>query len=300
MFVVRYKLSCTSKTYPPFPDRGPSRTCLAILCKRAVVLWPECLPISGAMKKLAPCFTSHQMRTERIARILVFSSMKAKTRALPYGIFFGSREIHRELPGFSVSLHAPSLRAEEVPLHTHHSASFVLVLQGSYLSSADGAEPVSPMLIFNPAGTTHRDSFRLAHGRFLAVSISDSNLRMPADGIALPSAARAFVTGKAVKTASCLARQTLQLAPDSTSLLEGLCWQLLSDTVGEKLWREKRSPSWLHRAKELLQDECHRPLLITGIAQQLGVHPVYFARTFKRAFRCTPGEYLIAAAYGQR
>jgi hypothetical protein len=117
-------------------------------------------------------------------RYRVYScTMEANSRALPYGIFFGRSEVRRELPGFSVSLLAPTLRAEDVRLHTHENASFVLVLEGSYLSSADGAPPVCPtsMLIFNPAGTTHRDSFRLATGRFLAVSLSDESRRVAAE-----------------------------------------------------------------------------------------------------------------------
>jgi hypothetical protein len=69
--------------------------------------------------------------------------------SLPYGIFFGANQIRREVPGFSVSLLTPALRAEDVPLHTHENASFVFVLSGSYSSGADGAVPVGsrPMLI---------------------------------------------------------------------------------------------------------------------------------------------------------
>jgi AraC family transcriptional regulator len=99
--------------------------------------------------------------------------MLSRATSLPYGIYFGANQFREEVPGFSVSLLTPALRAEDVPLHTHENASFVFVLSGSYLSAADGAAPVGsgPMLIFNPAGTTHRDSFTLADGRFLAVSI---------------------------------------------------------------------------------------------------------------------------------
>jgi AraC family transcriptional regulator len=88
--------------------------------------------------------------------------MKADSRARSYGMFFGTSEVHKDIPGFSASILTPTLRAEDVPLHTHENASFVLVLAGSYLSSADGAPEVSPVstLIFNPAGTTHRDSSR--------------------------------------------------------------------------------------------------------------------------------------------
>lgn len=39
--------------------------------------------------------------------------MQAGTENLPYGIYFGASQIRRELPGFSVSLLMPTLRAED-------------------------------------------------------------------------------------------------------------------------------------------------------------------------------------------
>jgi hypothetical protein len=57
-------------------------------------------------------------------------------------MFYGTSEVHYELPGFSVSLLSPRLRAEDVPLHTRPNASFVLVLRGHYVSSADGEGPL--------------------------------------------------------------------------------------------------------------------------------------------------------------
>lgn len=221
--------------------------------------------------------------------------MRANSSALSYGMFFGKNEVHREVPGFSVSVLEPTLRAEEVPLHSHDHASFVLVLQGSYISSADGAgaESAPSTLIFNPVGTTHRDSFKVARGRFLAVSLSDESLRIATKGILLPSSATAFTTGHAVNTAFNLAGQCLLEGSDWLGIMEGLCWELLSNMVGERLWADTGLPPWLRLAKELLQDQCDRPLLIAELAKQLGTHPVYLARTFRRAFRCTPGEYLM-------
>jgi AraC family transcriptional regulator len=208
-------------------------------------------------------------------------------------MFYGTSEVHCELPGFSVSLLSPRLRAEDVPLHTHPNASYVLVLQGRYLSSADGEGPFFPAstLFFNPAGTTHRDSFELASGRFLAVSLSQESLRTAADGTRLPAAATAFAGGRANETALRLARQSLLPGPESAQIMEALCWELLSDTAGEALW-SPAPPSWLHRARELLQDRCGQPVRMTRMAQQLGVHPVHLARAFRATFRCTPGEYL--------
>src|SRR5215471_9074078 len=154
--------------------------------------------------------------------------MERVSRPLAYGVFFGTNEVRRELPGFSVSLLSPELRAEDIPLHSHENASFVLVLKGRYLSSAAGAARLSPppRLIFNPAGTTHRDSFELARGRFLAVSISEQSRRIAAEGAKLPSEPIAFSVGAAVKTAFRIASECLRREPDSLAIMEALCWEL--------------------------------------------------------------------------
>ena len=223
-------------------------------------------------------------------------NVKTSPGSLPYGAYFGASQVHQELPGFSVSLLTPTLRAENVPLHTHENVSFVFVLSGTYVSSADGAPPVSidPMLIFNPAGVVHRDSFVLADGRFLAVSISEHSLRVALDWAALPSAATTFTSGAGFNTALELAHECAAPGPASISTMEAMCWELLSTVSGVRLWPDKHEaplPSWVGRARELLHDRCSDSLQIAEIAQRLGVHPVYFARVFRQVFRCTPGEY---------
>lgn len=222
--------------------------------------------------------------------------MQTGAGSLPYGIYFGASQARRELPGFSVSLLTPMLRAEDVPLHTHQNASFVFVLSGAYISGAEGAEPLSfsPTLIFNPAGTVHRDSFVLAEGRFLAVSISDHSLSAVLDQAVLPPAAAAFTSGASFNTALRIAQECAAPGPAGTSAMEAMCWELLAALSGIHLWPDKHGnsfPSWIGRARELLHDRCSDSLQITEMAQQLGVHPVYFARAFRQVFRCTPGEY---------
>src|SRR4051794_19623299 len=101
--------------------------------------------------------------------------MQSARASLAYGVYLGESEVRREVPGFSVSILQPTFHAEDVPLHTHETASLIFVLDGSYLTSADGPITLSsdPFLVFNPAGTTHRDSFVAPKGRFLAMSVGD-------------------------------------------------------------------------------------------------------------------------------
>ena len=215
---------------------------------------------------------------------------------LHYGAYFGNSEVRVEVPGFSVALLTPSHRAEDVPLHTHPSASFVFVLSGAYASEADGAgQPAPrPMLIFNPAGTTHRDSFVEPKGRFLAISISDEISRLVADAEGFPTAARAFRAGSGLATASRLASDCALPDSQSTPAIESHCWELISLLSGSTVWpagRRPSLPSWVAKARELLHDRCAETLSITALARELQLHPVYFSRAFRAAFRCTPAEY---------
>lgn len=226
----------------------------------------------------------------------VHIDMREGTERLHYGAYFGIGEIRLEVPGFSVSLMRPTLRAEDVPLHTHQGASFVFVLSGTYSSEADGAVlgVRNPMLIFNPAGTTHRDSFVIAEGRFLAISISDESLRLIVDAVTLPAAARAFLSGPSLTIASRIASGCMMSCSDTPSTMEGNCWELISVISGASLWPTEHRlsfPSWIGRARELLQDRCTESLPITELAQELALHPVYFSRAFRNAFRCTPSQY---------
>jgi AraC family transcriptional regulator len=242
------------------------------------------------------CLTVPGELVNRVARN--HSNMLINTTKLPYGIYFGSDQIRREVPGFSVSLLIPASRAEDVPLHTHEHASFVFVLSGAYMSGADGATKISsePMLVFNPAGTTHRDSFVRPTGGFLALSISDESLRVALNGAVLPTSAQAFASGPGFDTALRVVQESVSPKAAATVTIEALCWELLASVAGEKLWPNNDQISrlsWIGRARELLQERCSDSLQISGMAQELGVHPVYFARIFRQVFRCTPGEYRL-------
>lgn len=55
---------------------------------------------------------------------------------------------------------------------------------------------------------------------------------------------------------------------------------------------QERAPSWLPRAEELLRANLGNPIGLRDVAAEVGVHPVYCARAFRRAVGCTVTEYL--------
>jgi AraC family transcriptional regulator len=53
-----------------------------------------------------------------------------------------------------------------------------------------------------------------------------------------------------------------------------------------------RAPHWLSRAKEFLEASAHTPVRLRDVAAEVGVHPVYCARAFRRATGCTVSTYI--------
>jgi AraC family transcriptional regulator len=97
---------------------------------------------------------------------------------LPLGHFYGTVRQARTSGGFDISSLAATGREEDVAVHTHADAHFVLVLSGVYISAARWApaRARAPFLVFNPPGTIHRDRFLGGVGSFLTISLSGNRL----------------------------------------------------------------------------------------------------------------------------
>lgn len=237
-------------------------------------------------------FKTNELRPPRLRLTIV---MMPDVRSLPYGKFFGTDRSFREIPGFSLTVMTPVLRPEDVPMHTHEEASFVLILDGAYLSSADGAgaECRRSTAIYNPPRTTHRDRFKTLDGCFLAISVSRESFRQAAECASFPAAAQTYRRGPVVATASRLARECGRCYQDSALLMEGACLELLGQVAIQSTGRRGKSAAWIHSAKELMRDRCADHLRLIDIARSIGVHPVHLARGFRQFLGCTPGEYLM-------
>jgi AraC family transcriptional regulator len=53
-----------------------------------------------------------------------------------------------------------------------------------------------------------------------------------------------------------------------------------------------RAPHWLTQARDLLHGRFADSLNLVEIANTVGVHPTHLARTFKKYYQTTVGEYL--------
>jgi AraC family transcriptional regulator len=211
---------------------------------------------------------------------------------LPLGTFFGLRQIALSNPAFDFRLMAASGAEHDVTLHSHENAHFVLVLAGRYVSSARGASPdlPAPTLIFNPAGTRHRDRFRNGHGLFLTVS------RPPEAHVEAVTPVRSWVDPVCLSSAPGYAAafrivREMHGAQDA-SLCESFAWELVG-AAGAVEDGGERSVRCAREAYELIMDRAvETGLCVRDVAAAVALHPVHLARLFRRHWGCAPAELI--------
>ena len=198
--------------------------------------------------------------------------------------FWGSGPAWREAAGFSFHALDANAPEEEVQRHSHDEAHFVMVLSGGYMSSAIDAPLVSntPVLIYNPPGTTHQDRFHGGRGRFVAISGGEGG----------EAAALCLRDPYAFRLAQSIALD-LDAAPALT--LEARALQLHAAVLpptSDEPRRASSPPRWLKRAVEMIFTSSDPELSVAEVAADAGVHPVHLARVFRRFLGCSPGDYL--------
>jgi len=232
-------------------------------------------------------------RTHTARSSSVSETMPAPALTFAFGQFFGTFDRRRTVDGFQLADVTPAVADREVPPHSHEDAHFVLVVEGAYVTTAHGAPALcdAPTLVFNPAGTTHRDRFRSPRGRFFTVSVAASSLARTLDHYRLLDRPTVLVEPQAGAIARRLVEECTSWDMAAPLVAEGLCWELLA--AAQPHDRQRRvAPQWLWTARELLRDLATEALDLSTIAAAVRVHPIHLTRTFRRFFKCTPGEYL--------
>ena len=176
---------------------------------------------------------------------------------------------------------------EAVREHFHPLAHFMFISGGRFLSGAGSrATPRSP-LIYNPAGTVHRDRFESTEGRFFAVSVAPEivdELRSirPACPQELGNVASHAIVAR-------LIGESGSWDDDSPDIAEALCFELLATL---SLTRSERvQPRWLEKATSILREPHATPLSLARLSRELGIHRTHFTRAFRELHGCTPAEF---------
>jgi AraC family transcriptional regulator len=203
--------------------------------------------------------------------------------------FLGSAERELHTPSFEFADRIALVPDREVPEHTHDNAHFICVVRGTYVTEARNEPGLcgAGSVIFNPAGTTHRDRFRTDRGRFFAISLA-SDLAESFGGMH-----PALLASQEVAALVRQARNEFEQATAFTELiLEGLGLQLAGSVARWFAHPDAAAPRWLAEARDSIHDRCTAKLTIRQLAAEARVHPIHLARAFRQYFGCSPGEYL--------
>jgi AraC family transcriptional regulator len=198
------------------------------------------------------------------------------------GNFYGSTRKQVRTSAFAFA-EVEDLDQMEVPPHTHENAHFLFVKKQLCSSSAT---------IYYPAGTTHSDHFYTAgERRFLTVSLRPETNKKLLEEINFIDYSVVFNSLEISWLGGRISRE-LQ-SPDTLSsiVLDGMANELLVYSA-RGLDNSEKAPAWLKSAHELIKDCCTGSITIAEIATTVGVHPLHLARTFRRFFNCSPGEFL--------
>lgn len=207
---------------------------------------------------------------------------------LTHDVFFGKLQSSQSLDGITLSHRIADAPPEDVEVHTHVEAHFVLVTGGRYISSARATANRRTTLVYNPPGTTHRDHFDQGKGSFFTISVSNEWLAESTDAGLLPVASHQS-DERVCGLARTLLMECGRWDTNSSLKAESLCLELLAGTSQPA---QQLRPTWLRTAYELIQDCYREKPSVRCLAKAVGVHPSHLARAFRVFLGCTPGDLL--------
>ena len=182
--------------------------------------------------------------------------------------------------------------------HRHEQPILTLILSGYAREQVGCRESASsPLQVgLKPAGLRHTDHFGPRGVRALRILFSPSFLSELRSelGSELQMIERwDWITGsKAVRPLLRLAHHLRQGTPDNTEVTEHIYESLAGLLPPLPTRCTAEAPSWLCQAREQLDASYASGIRLTQLAREANVHPVYFARQFRRFFGCSVGRYV--------
>ena len=211
---------------------------------------------------------------------------------LPGGQFCGEVLRSSNLSGIRLTetIYSPGL---VLPKHSHEHACFIFTLGGSFYETYGKQSRVckSLTLIYRPSDEVHSDHFYDSGGRCLNIEIEPEwmeLIRRPP--ISLEGSA-AFEGGTVSGLAIKLYKEFQQADEVSPISIEGLFLEIVAEAARGLKSISGGIPKWLERAKQFLQTHFCDSFTVDELARAVGAHPAHLARSFRRHYGCTIGEF---------
>ena len=191
------------------------------------------------------------------------------------------------------TLHAPSSR---MPAHVHESASICLTLTGHGMEIIDGVRVVTEpgSVLMRGPNMMHANQYDAAAHRGFMIELEQRWLNTCRHFLEVFEDHRHFTGGSVPALALRIYRESRVRDSLASVIVEGLMLEMLGHASRSLIKTPIRPPTWLMQARELVHGRFNDSLNLAEIANTVGVHPTHLARTFKKYYRTTVGEYVRA------
>ena len=198
-----------------------------------------------------------------------------------------------KLPSLTLSeiLHAPDL---VLPPHVHSTGSICLTLTGAAHELIDRKRYVlhPGCAMLRGAEVKHANEYGPLPHRGFMIELDNHWLSTCSHFSRVFDGYRLYVGGPVSGLALRIYHESRIKDSVAPVIVEGLVLELLGHASRSLFKAPVRAPRWLTQAQDLLHGRFNDPLNLVEIASAVGVHPTHLARSFKKHFRSTVGEYL--------
>jgi AraC family transcriptional regulator len=181
------------------------------------------------------------------------------------------------------------------PLHIHERALLCMVVDGAF-EEQQGSKTIcctDITTLYHAAGGEHLERFGKSGARQLIVEIEPTwidRIRQIAPFGISSSAVQDNGTLRVI--GARLYREFVSFDPAARLVSEGLLFEIAGEFFRAETRSDTRKPAWLDRAVEMIQANFPRRLALSKIAEEIGIHPVHLAQSFRRFHGCTVGDFV--------
>src|SRR5438128_4014231 len=211
---------------------------------------------------------------------------------LQTGQFYGATQGRLEAAGL-VLTELRHERGRKLPVHTHESAYFGLLLNGGYTERfTQRATDYQPFTIgFHPPGLTHEDEIAACGSRMLCVEIRDTFWQKVRGYLMAPKFTPQLCGEETIWLGVRMYRAFRAGTLDSLQM-EETCAEMIEQCAQVKLARGLLAPEWLRKTDEILRAYFASAITLEGVATELHLHPIHLSRVFRKRYGCAMGEYV--------
>jgi AraC family transcriptional regulator len=208
--------------------------------------------------------------------------------------FYGDESGSLQLAGLTLSesIYPANLK---MAVHRHEPAYFGVVLNGGYQETVERKTRHCKQLttVFHPQGESHSVAFQNRVSHIFRIELNHTFNNRVQDYAKFFEEPAAFHGGLLASLALRLYNEYRNRDRWSGLAIEGLALEILAEVSrSAERCQNLRMPRWLEQVKEILSSRLNETPSLREMAEEVGVHPVHLARSWRKHFNCTIGEFI--------